>query len=299
MAWRPDGQVLASYGAAARSGDPATIKLWDLPSGRLRRTVRDPCILPWSLAWSPDGRLLASGSACQELVLRDAATAEPLHRLPQAGHEGVWRPDSQVVASYRGNRIMFWDADTGLLTKTLEVNGAQAVTSVAWSPDGQSLASAELTPAPGTPSIVTLWDVETWTVVGVLNGLSDYPLGSVSWSADGQLVAAVEGTCCVFEIRVWEVASRQLLHSLRAAYLAPTLMWSPTGPYLAAGAGSSPWRSAPLRIWDGVTAELLRELPGHLGNVHAVRWSADGQFLASASSDATVRVRGAPPVDRR
>jgi WD40 repeat protein len=106
----------------------------------------------WSVAWSPDGRSLASGSEDRTVKVWDVERGELLHTL--SGHTDVvfsvaWSPNGRRLASSSGDwTVKVWDVEQGKLLRTLSGH-TNRVWSVAWSPNGRSLASSS--------SIVTIW----------------------------------------------------------------------------------------------------------------------------------------------
>jgi WD40 repeat protein len=140
--FNPDGSVIASI-------DYQTILLREVPSQRLAGTLSLDASM-FSLAYSPDGSLLASGDLGNTVRVWDAASGELLHTLVRPGlpNEFIWSvafsPDGKLLAAGSSDAtVSLWDAVTGKLVR--EFNGhTQAVTGVAFSPDGLRLASGSL-----------------------------------------------------------------------------------------------------------------------------------------------------------
>jgi WD40 repeat protein len=161
-----------------------------------------------SVAFSPDGKTLASGSADKTVILWDVATRTRLGP-PLTHGSGVtdvaFSPDGKMLASGNDdNTITLWDAATRQTRgQPLTVRGSRladvaggGVTSVAFSPDGKTLASGKYD---GT---IILWDVVTRQPLG--QPLTGYggPVGSVAFSPDGKILAAgnIDNT-----IMLWDV----------------------------------------------------------------------------------------------
>lgn len=236
-------------------------------------TVRD-------IAWSPDGRLLATASRDGTGRIYDARSGRPVLVLPCDGamvESVAWSPDSTRVATAgRDHVVRIWDAASGdpvlLLTGSAEI-GRQ----VAWSPDGLYVA------ATFKDRVVRVWEVSgTGRPVQELLGHGDDVWG-VAWSPDGSRLATASHDQTVI---VWDRATGSAAVTLSGhTDFVEGVAWSPDGCSLATGSGDHT-----ARIWNADTGELRLLLRGHTDYVWNLAWSPDGRMLASASSDRTVRV---------
>lgn len=152
-----------------------------------------------AIAWSADGKRLASGSADRSVRILDAVTGENLKTL--TGHTDwvytvAWSPDGSTVASGGAaydRTIRFWNATSG--AEVRKITGFPAgILSVAWSPDGRLLASGD---AAGP---VRVWDAATGDLKANLTG-HEWNVTSVAWSPDGTRI--VSGGSYDKTIRIW------------------------------------------------------------------------------------------------
>jgi WD40 repeat protein/GTPase SAR1 family protein len=147
---------------------------------------------------------------------------------------------------------------------------------IAWSPDGNWLAS------PSLDKTIRIWDSISGTVFRTLRGHTDSVIG-VAWSPDGRRLASAWSDKTV---RLWDTGTDQSLRTLRGHTDSVIgVAWSPDGRRLASTSADKT-----VRLWDADTGELIQTLEGHSGFVEHVVWSPDGRILASASVDCTVRL---------
>jgi eukaryotic-like serine/threonine-protein kinase len=152
---------------------------------------------------------------------------------------------------------------------------------VAFSPDGQQVASASMTLF-GALGEIKVWDRATGKVRHTLLGHFG-PATGVAFSPDGRRLASAAWDKTV---KVWDLTTGRALRTLRGHrdYVS-CVAFSPDGKLLASGSGD---RTA--KVWDAATYQELRTLHGHTKGLHGVAFGPDGKTLASASADGTVRV---------
>ncbi len=161
----------------------------------------------YSVAFSPDGATVASGSADKTVCMWDVATAE--HKNTLIAHEDIvssvtYSPDGSTIASASYDRtIRLWDAVTGDLKNTLKGH-KDNISSVAYSPDGNIIASGSYD---GT---VRLWDAVTGDLKNILKGHTNW-ISSVAYSSDGSTIASGSYD---WTVRLWDAITCQYKFSL-------------------------------------------------------------------------------------
>ena len=281
VAFSLDGTLLAS----GSYGD-APIRLWEVATGVEKTTLGDPAVVG-SIAFSPDGKLLASSDTFFDSTIRlwEVATGVEKIKLGEqsdiefAGITSlVFSPNGNLLASSSWNgTVGIWEVATGV--EKARLRGASVATSVAFSPDGALLARGSL------DSIITLWDVATRIGTATHSGYAS-GVASVAFSPDGRLLAAgLEDNT----VLLWDVSTRTEKATLRGpadfnpgfhcdhCYMRNSVAFSPDGTRLAAGS----WDKT-IRLWEVSTGVEKAALPGHGASVRSVAFSPDGgcSFLA-------------------
>ena len=218
-----------------------------------------------SVAFSPDGTRIASGSTDNTVRLWDVATGEVLSTF--SGHSSyvysvAFSPDGTRIASGSlDNTIRLWDVATGEVLSTFSGHSS-SVTSVVFSPDGTRIASGS------EDRTIRLWDVATGEVLSTFSGHNS-SVTSVAFSPDGTRIASgsLEET-----VHLWDVATGEALSTFRGHSSDVTsVAFSPDGTRIASGSGDRT-----IRLWDVATGEALSTFSGHSSSVTSVAFSPDG-----------------------
>lgn len=283
----------------------------------------------WSAAFSPDGKVLATGSD-DTGEPRTIRLWDPTSGRSLAGWKGhsatvsslAFSPDGRLLASGSldsgkpGNpNVILWDAASRQRLTSLEGH-AGWVRSLAFSPDGRWLAT------PSDDRTARLWDVSEGKTRAVLSGHTDR-LNGVGFSPDGRILASASNDATV---RLWDVASGQARGMLQDVGNVLAIAFAPDGSMLASvnqagevkvwdtGTGdlvrtlresdqlrclaftpdsrelAAGGKGKVIRIWDVATGQELLALDAHKAQVHSLAFSPDGSILASCSHDGAVKL---------
>ncbi len=247
-----------------------------------------------SIAYAPDGKTLASGSADNTIKLWNVATGKLIANFN--GHSGrinsiSWSPDGKTLASGSAdNTIKLWNIATG--KQITNFNGHSSVSvlispnqisTVVWSPDGKMLASSS------SDSTIKLWNITTGKQIDYFKGNTRINLffpnqiSKIAWSPDGNTLAigAIDNTIKLSDIST----SKQIAILVGHSDLINSLAWSPDGKTLASGA-----KDNTLKLWNVANNKQIANFKSHTAWINCVVWSPDGTKLASGSTDKTIKI---------
>ncbi|MBW4565304.1 MAG: NACHT domain-containing protein [Mojavia pulchra JT2-VF2] len=233
----------------------------------------------FSVAFSPDGKVLATGDTNGEIRLYQVANSQQI--LTCKGHTGwVWSvtfsPDGYILASGSNDQtVKLWDTRTGDCIKTLYSHSG-GVRSVAFSSDGHTLASSS------DDQTVNLWDVHTGECFKTLQEHS-CSVWSVAFSPEGYILASANDDNTV---KLWDINTESCIYTLEGhTQRVYSVTFSLDGHTLASGS-----HDQTVKLWDISTGRCLQTLQGHTDLVHSVAFSVDGSTIVSGGDDQTVRV---------
>jgi serine/threonine protein kinase len=270
IALTADGKFLAGSSGNA-------IHVWELPTGQPLRKLVGHFDVVQTIALSPRGSLLASGSFDKTIRLWHLQTGQRLGVL--ALHTDTvlaiaFSPDGKTAASSSlHDAIKLWDVETGQEMMTLAGHTGR-VESLVFSADSKTLLSGS------ADTTLKLWDLETQSELRTLSGHTQL-VSAVVLSPDGKTIASSswDGT-----IKLWSWSTRKEKRMLTGHLgRVGTCAFSPDSKILVSGGDT-------VKFWNARSGKELETLVGHGGLVSAIAFSADGQTLVTGSWDGTIAI---------
>ncbi|BAY28521.1 WD-40 repeat-containing protein [Nostoc carneum NIES-2107] len=258
----------------------AYLQKLELNNAAIERSVfTDILTTIFSVAFSPNGKIIATGDANGEIRLWQIDDGQQI--LICKGHTGFVRsvafsPDGQTLASASVDKtVKLWSISDGKCIKTLQGH-SDRIESLAVSPDGQLLVTGSV------DKTLRIWSVNDGQCLQVLSGHTHH-IWSVAFSPDSQTVASGSFDQTV---RLWSVSDGhclQVFHGHTDGLR--SVAFSPDGKLLASGS-----HDETVRLWSLSDGQCLQVLEGHSDRVLSVAFSPDSQTVASGSYDQTVRL---------
>jgi WD40 repeat protein len=262
VAFHPNGTQLI---AGSQDG---IVREWDFHNPQPIQTFAGHQLSAWSVEYSPDGRSIVSGSGDSTVKLWNAANGD-LVKTFSVQQGDVWKvkfsPDGQLIAGVAANTgVCLWSVHGELLATLSMVDSM--VRSIDFSPDSQFLATGSF------DACWRLWDVQTSKMLGCYGGHTNW-IWDVVFSPDGRSLASCSSDLTV---RMW--ACPAIVEGSRNEQLALSV---------AVGVASP---SGEMSRGDVATGSLLKTFEGHTLEVFSVKFSPNGQYLATGSADRTIKI---------
>ncbi|MCF7975157.1 MAG: protein kinase [Phycisphaerae bacterium] len=275
--YSPDGMSIASS-----SGNK--VHIWDARTGTEITTYEGHKAPIRALEYSPDGQWLVTVSGDRTARIWDTKTGKELKLLQ--GHTGEIHcldisSDGRLIATGSGQTILVWDAAAGHIKSSLR-HTCMWLTDVAFSPDGQQLASSGLTTRSSGDDPVIIWDLSTDKNILALNGYAHLPL-HVEYLPDGQRLVH---SSWYGRVGVWNLADGSLIRAYEGHMNNVNFACaSPDGKMIVSGSVTGT-----LKIWDSDNGKDLITYKGHTDSVTHAEFSPDGERIVSSSLDGTIRI---------
>jgi len=274
LAVSSDSRLLLSGGSDSK------IKLWDVETGALLRTVDGGPFDINAVGFSPDGKQFVSQTKTGKVSVWETSTG----RLVRATRPSFDQFTAKAFVAFSGDghflvtggpAVVLWEAESGKFLRVIDDD--RFVGTAAASQDGGIIVTGSQ----------LLGGLKIRAKSGeLLQSFKEQdPINSVALSPDNKKIAAGEGLVGHGTIKVWDIATGKKLNEFDvAAGPVRSVVFSPDGMRLI----SSSWQN--VQIWDLLKNKSVLSQGGHDGQVSSVVFSPDGRFFASAGNDRTIRV---------
>ena len=282
--YAPDGNTIATAGGWSDT----VVQLWDAQTGAHKTTLSGHTQAVNSIAYSPDGTIIASGSTDGSVRLWDAAAGKQKAILNHTNwfnflfpwlnapvHSVAYSPDgSTVAAGSMDKKVRLWDTQTPKLKATL-TGHAGPVDTIVYSPDGKTIATA----AGWTDDTVHLWDAVTGETRAVLTGYIH--INALAYSPDGKTIAT-GGDYRSNSLQLWDVKTKKpkTTYTEHADGMLSSIVYSPDGQTIAAVG----LEDNTVQLWSTGTgthkATFKHDNTKREYDISAVAYAPDGQTIA-------------------
>ncbi len=263
-AFSPDRQMFAS----ASGGYDYTVQLWDLANRQDIISLKGHTSYIDSIAFSPDGKTLATGSADDTVRLWNVDTGEYITSL--IGHTDTvtsiaFSPDGKTLATGSwDDTLRFWNLATGE-HEIIPTDHSDGISNVVFSPDGQTIAITHYNQIG-----VQLWDVNTGKEKQKLSTARN--IYSLAFSPDSRTLAGGGWT----ELSLWDIDTGALKATLTAHLESvSSVAFSPDGRTLASASSDE------LHLWDSMSGAQKGTITGHTQYIRGLVLSPDGHTIAA------------------
>ncbi|BAZ37549.1 WD-40 repeat protein [Calothrix sp. NIES-4101] len=233
----------------------------------------------FSVAFSPDGKLLVTGDSSNKVYLWNVASGKEI--LTCTGHTETanyvaFSPLGETFASGGGDAtVRLWHVKSRKCLKILQGHTSW-ILSIAFSPSGSILATA------GNDNTIRLWDVNSGECLKVLQGHNGR-VYSIVFSLSGEMLASGSEDRTV---KLWDIHTGQCSNTLQGhTSWVRSVAFSQSGQILASGG-----MEQTIKLWNINTGECLNTLQGHTSELRSIAFSPTGQIIASGSADRTIRL---------
>ncbi|OUL21758.1 hypothetical protein BV372_31165, partial [Nostoc sp. T09] len=239
------------------------------------------------LAFSPDGKFIASGSSDSTVCLWNIIgnpTAQLLLGHEQEVNCVAFSPDSKFIVSGSIDGILcLWDLQGNLITQPWQGH-EEGIISVTFNPNGDGCAnpSGVRIVSVGFDGTVCLWDLQGNAITQPWRGHKEGII-SVAFSPNSERIISVgfDGTVCLWDLEGNTIAQPWHGHEAKIICVA----FSPDRKFIVSGSSDST-----VRLWDIQGNPIGQPWRGHEGRVNSVAFSPDGKFIISGSCDRTIRL---------
>lgn len=280
LAYSPDGKhLVAGY-------NNNLVRIWDITTGEMVRTLKGHSGVVWSVAYSPDGKTIISGSADRTVKCWDAETGNLIRTLPSKkgdkGHDSIvsyvtFNPNGTYIASGSSDKsVKFWDASTGMLLQTLANTHSKTIAAISYSNSGRYVATAS-------------WD-KTAKIYHAMGGIERNILTghteavyAVQFSPDEKYIATGSADRTV---RIYNAETGDFVRAITGITGEVwTLSYSPDGKLIAVGNADGS-----VCLFDSVTGKREKSLGGHQKEVRSCAFDASGKHLFTGDSEGIIKM---------